>query len=60
MITLNFQCNQVIFGKTQKTLNQKSIVELTAEKSSLKFDQVKLAFKKIQKVKIFTKLYIST
>jgi hypothetical protein len=32
MITLNFQFNQVIFGQTHKTLNQNSIVELTAEK----------------------------
>ncbi len=32
MITLNFQFNQVIFGQTQKTLNQNSIVELTPEK----------------------------
>ncbi len=32
MVTLNFQFNQVIFGHTQETLNQNSIVELTAEK----------------------------
>ncbi len=32
MVTLNFQFNQVIFGQTQKTLNQNSIVELPAEK----------------------------
>ena len=32
MVTLNFQFNQVIFGQTQKILNQNSIVELTAEK----------------------------
>jgi len=32
MVTFNFQFNQVIFGPTQETLNQNSIVELTAEK----------------------------
>ena len=32
MVTFNFQFNQVIFGQTQETLNQNSIVELTAEK----------------------------
>jgi hypothetical protein len=32
MVTLNFQFNQVIFGQTQKTLNQNNIVKLTAEK----------------------------
>ena len=32
MVTLNFHFNQVIFGQTQETLNQNSIVELTAEK----------------------------
>ncbi len=32
MVTLNFQFNQVIFGQAQETLNQNSIVELTAEK----------------------------
>ncbi|MBA3284935.1 MAG: hypothetical protein H0U27_07730 [Nitrosopumilus sp.] len=33
MVTLNFQFNRVIFGQTQETLNQNSIVELTAEKA---------------------------
>ena len=32
MVTLNFQFNQVIFGKTQEILNQNSVVKLTAEK----------------------------
>src|SRR4051812_15513658 len=32
MVTLNFEFNKVIFGQTQKPLNQNSIVELTAEK----------------------------
>jgi len=32
MVTFNFQFNRVIFGQTQETLNQNSIVELTAEK----------------------------
>ncbi|HEY0579714.1 MAG TPA: hypothetical protein VGC75_03305 [Candidatus Nitrosocosmicus sp.] len=29
---MNFQFNQVIFGKTQEILNQNSVVKLTAEK----------------------------
>jgi plastocyanin len=32
IVTLNFQFNQVIFGQARETLNQNSIVELTAEK----------------------------
>jgi hypothetical protein len=32
MVTMNFHFNKVIFGQTQKTLNQSNIVELTAEK----------------------------
>ena len=33
VLTLNFQFNQVIFGQAQETLNQNSIVVLTAEKA---------------------------
>jgi len=32
MVTFNFHFNKVIFGQTQKTLNQNNIVKLTAEK----------------------------
>jgi hypothetical protein len=33
MVAVNFQFNQVVFGQTQETLDQNSIVELTAEKA---------------------------